>query len=95
MGGCDGLQGVIGRAPRTHQTRPAIDRDSDLQLGGLAAGAVAVEVEATLLMPKQVKQRPRKGDRDDKRQAVIAKAQRVDLLSWQKEGVVVPAQARH
>lgn len=76
----DGLQSVICRAPRTHQTRPAINRGSDLQVGGLAPGTVAVEVEAARLMSKQVQQRPRKGHRDDKRQAVVANAQRADLL---------------
>ncbi|SAM35116.1 hypothetical protein BN1864_LIB5394:05163 [Pseudomonas sp. 1 R 17] len=31
-------------------------------------------------MPKQIQQRPCKGHRDDKRQAVITNAQRADLL---------------
>jgi hypothetical protein len=78
-------------------------------------------------MPQQVQQRPRKGHRDDKRQAVITNAKsadlllpllqracfadwwklrtgfikmqvfgvRADLLFGQKEGVVVPTQARY
>ena len=76
----DGLQSVICRAPRTHQTRSAINRCSNLQMGGLAAGAVAVEVEAARLMSEQVQQRACKGHRDDKRQAVVTNAQCADLL---------------
>ncbi len=60
----DGLQGVICRAPRTHQARPAINRGSDLQVGSLAPGTVAIQVEAARLMPKQVQQRPRKAETD-------------------------------
>ena len=80
MCGGDGLQGVIGRAPGAHQTRPAINRCSDLQVSGLAPGAVAIQVEATRLMSQQVQQRACKGHRDDKRQAMISNTQCANLL---------------
>ena len=52
--GSDGLQRVVSRAPRTHQARSAIDRGGNLQVSGLAAGAVAVQVEAARLMAEHV-----------------------------------------
>ncbi|MNF79275.1 hypothetical protein D3C84_614850 [compost metagenome] len=80
MRGGDGFQGVIRGAPGAHQTRPAVDRSGHLQVRGLAARAVTVEVKAARLMAKQVQQRTGKRHAGHKRQAVIADAQCADLL---------------
>ena len=80
MRGGDGFQRVIGGAPRTHQTRPAVDRGGHLQVGGLAARAVTVQVKAARLMAEHVQQRTGKRHAGHKRQAVIADAQCADLL---------------
>ena len=80
MRGGDGLQGVIRRAPGTHQTRSAVDRGRHLQVCGFAARAVTVEVKAARLMAEHVQQRTGKRHAGHKCQTVIADAQGADLL---------------
>ncbi|MNH10708.1 hypothetical protein D3C79_701950 [compost metagenome] len=76
----DTFQGVVRRAPGAHQTRPTPNRGRHLQMGGLSARAITVQVETARFMPKQVQYRSSKSHAHDERQAVVPNAQRADLL---------------